>query len=93
VDIRELTDQALLLRTVTADGPDDSFDEVDRRFGDGATDSLSSYFTASHASPADAVRMVNEELDLILDIARDTHTHTARTDVPTRCRCGFIIRQ
>lgn len=62
--------------------------EIDRRFGVGASDRLSGYFTASHADADDMIRVVADDPDLIVEIAKGEHICTP---APV-CRCGARIR-
>lgn len=68
--------------------------ELDRRFGDGASDRLASYYTASHASLADVQRMAWTETNTLVEIAKGEHTCTALGQHHPHnriCRCGATV--
>lgn len=93
MQITGLSDRELFTRAFSAEENDPEADqEIDRRFGYGACDLLASYFTASHASTADTLRMANEQTDLLAEIARDQHRCTRREGIGSRCRCGAIVQ-
>lgn len=73
--------------------------EFTNRFGDDASDLMAEYFTASHASPDDAIQMARTNTDLLVEIITDTHDCGNREGDLRRiqgsldryvCRCGRI---
>jgi len=80
--------------------------EMEKRWGAGASDGLAEYFTASHASYDDMARMAREQADLLVEFARgehdcgahqgdfsfrsDSHDSNGAAFKREACRCGRI---
>lgn len=52
---------------------DSASQEIEARWGADASDNLAEYFTASHASYEDMVRMARESADLLVELAKGEH--------------------
>ena len=90
----EPTPTLLVLAFIEDQAPYLANAELDRRFGDGASDRLASYYTDSHASLGDVQRMAWTETNLLVEIAKGQHTCTALGQHHPHnriCRCGARV--
>lgn len=66
--------------------------EVDRRFGEGACENISSWSVVTKASHEDLIRMAQDETEHMIDLARghacDNGSLTATGPRQARCWCG-----
>lgn len=63
-------------------------EEIERRFGEAATENTAVWFTATKADPTDMLRWAREETTRLIEVARGHDCDNASLDHNGRCWCG-----